>query len=492
MTIGLNNKNLSAIGGSVALPTYDRSKLSAGILHFGIGNFHRAHQAVYLDDLMNLGEAYDWAILGAGVMAADSRMKELLSAQDYLTTIVEEEANSRKVRVTGSMCGFVSPGDASAIVAALSDPAIRIVSLTVTEGGYFIDPITAAFNASDPAMIADGRSPDAPQTVFGMIAAGLANRRANGHEPFTIMSCDNIPHNGVVARNAVAGVASLSDPAFADWILGNVAFPNGMVDRIATATTDLQKQTLEDDYGVADGWPVFCEDFRQWVLEDTFTAGRPRLEAAGVQFVSDVTPYEHMKIRILNGGHAIIGYPAGLMGIEYVHEAMAHPLIAAFLQKVALEEIVPIIPPVPNTDLTTYLGQIKVRFANPKIADTVSRICFDGSNRQPKFIVPSISDRLSAGGDVAGLALESALWCRYCFGSDENGKVIGANDPEWPLLQERAIAAKEAPAEWLAMENIYGDLAQSEKFVASFSASLTSLWQNGVEATLQTYVDGHG
>ena len=492
MTIRLNNKTLNEIGGSVALPKYDRSKLTAGILHFGIGNFHRAHQAVYLDDLMNQGEALDWGVLGAGVMAADSRMKELLAAQDYLTTIVEEEAQSRKVRVTGSMCGFVTPGDAAATVAALTDPAIRIVSMTVTEGGYFIDPLTAAFDETHPAMMADAKSPDRPKTVFGIIAAGLAQRRANGDAPFTVMSCDNIPHNGNVARNAVAGVAALSDPAFAEWIIANVAFPNGMVDRIATATTDAQRQTLAVEYGVEDGWPVFCEDFRQWVLEDSFPAGRPPLEAAGVQFVSDVTPYEHMKIRILNGGHAIIGYPAGLLGIEYVHEAMAHPLIAAFLQKVALEEIIPIIPPVPNTDLNGYLALIKTRFANPKIGDTIGRICFDGSNRQPKFIIPSIADRLDAGASVTGLALESALWCRYCFGMDEKGATIGSNDPDWSALQDRAKAAKSSPSEWIAMDNIYGDLANSQSFSRSFSKSLSSLWQVGVEATLRSYVDGHG
>ncbi|MBK1622135.1 mannitol dehydrogenase family protein [Afifella marina] len=489
MTTKLAAENLTEISSRVHVPGYDRAGLSAGILHFGIGNFHRAHQAVYLDELFETGRDHDFAILGAGVMAGDEKMRQALSGQDFLTTVVDQSAAASNARVTGAMVGMLPVGDAQAIIEKLTDPSIRIVSLTVTEGGYFIDS-TGRFNPEHPAIAADGKTPDDPKTVFGLIAAGLKERRGRGLQPFTVMSCDNIPHNGVVAKNAVAGTARLSDPAFADWITENVAFPNGMVDRITPATGDRERRLLEEEFGVEDAWPVFCEDFKQWVLEDNFPSGRPALQNVGVQFVPDVTPFEIMKIRILNGGHAVIAYPAGLLDIHFVHEAMEHPLVAAFLEKIEQDEIVPAVPPVPDTDLQVYFGEIKRRFANPKIGDTVRRLCLDGSNRQPKFIVPTIADRLKEGRSVAGLALESALWCRYCFGETESGAVIEPNDPNWDLLVPKAQAARADPGEWLGMDDVYGDVGRNDDFRELFAHWLRTLWDEGTEKTLQRYLDG--
>lgn len=391
-------------------------------------------------------------------------------------------------RVTGAMVDYLKPGDAEAIIARLADPAIRIVSLTITEGGYFIDPATGAFNAAHPAIVADGTRPGAPRTVFGLIVAGLKRRRAAGIKPFTVMSCDNIPHNGVVTRNAVVGLAKLSDPTLAGWIRNEIAFPNGMVDRITPATGERERKIAAEQFGIEDEWPVFCETFRQWVLEDNFPAGRPALEKVGVQFVPDVTPYEHMKIRILNGGHAVIAYPAGLMDIEFVHEAMAHPLVLSFLRKVEREEIIPVLPPVPNTSLTDYYALIEERFANPRIGDTVRRLCLDGSNRQPKFIVPSIADRLARSEGISGLALESALWCRYCYGVSDSGRTIAPNDPTWDRLQIVSHAAKSEPAAWLSMDDIYGSVGEAPALQASFAEWLRRLWADGTEATLRRYL----
>ena len=235
------------------------------------------------------------------------------------------------------------------------------------------------------------------------------------------MSCDNIPGNGHVTENAVAGLAELVDPELR-WIRGNVAFPNSMVDRITPATTDRERATLQDKFGLEDNWPVFCEEFRQWVVEDKFPAGRPAFEKVGVTFTSDVAPYELMKIRILNGGHAAIAYPAALLDIHFVHQAMADARSRAFLDELTQREIIPVVPPPPETDLGDYRRLIARRFANPKIEDTMSRLCFDGSNRQPKFILPTARDRLKAGGDVRGPGAGSALWCRYCYGETESGK----------------------------------------------------------------------
>ena len=473
---------------SVALPAYDRSRLTPGIVHIGLGNFHRAHQAVYLDDLFAMGEAQDWAILGAGVRAGDARMRDALLAQDCLSTVIELDPKGRSARRIGAMTGFIEvQADNAALIAAMADPAIRIVSLTVTEGGYFIDAMTGAFDPRHPEIVADAAEPKA--TAFGAIIAALRLRKAAGLPAFTVMSCDNLPGNGAVTRNAVVGLARLSDPAFADWIAANVAFPNGMVDRITPATGPHERE-MAASFGLDDPVPVTCEPFRQWVLEDHFPMGRPALEKVGVTFTDHVHAYEAMKIRILNGGHAVIAYPGGLLDVEYVHEAMAHPLIRAFLDKVETEDIIPTVAPVPDTDLGAYYDVIRARFSNPEVADTVRRLCLDGSNRQPKFIVPALRDNLAKGMVPEGLTILSALWCRYCQGTTDSGAVIAPNDPNWDALSARAEAARSDPGAWLAMEEVYGNLAGNAAFAARFAHHLRDVWARGTTAVLQDYLAG--
>jgi mannitol 2-dehydrogenase len=489
MTIKLSATNLSSLPSTVARPSYDRASLRAGILHFGVGNFHRAHQAVYLDDLFNLGLDHDWALIGAGVRPADDAMRQKLEAQDWLTTVVEQEADASTARVTAPMIGHLPVGNSAAIVARLADPAIRIVSLTITEGGYYIDPATQRFDPKHPEIVADAADLlTNPKTVFGLILAGLKRRRDVGIGPFTVMSCDNIPGNGEVTRNAVVGLARLIYPELAGWVGANVAFPNGMVDRITPATTDRERELLGETVGIEDRSPVFCENFKQWVLEDNFPAGRPALEKVGVQFVPDVAPFEHMKIRILNGGHATIAYPAALLDIHFVHEAMENALVRGFLEKVEREEIIPIVPPVPDTDLGEYYALIDRRFSNPKIGDTVTRLCLDGSNRQPKFILPSAADRIAQGRGVDGLALVSAFWARYCYGTTDSDQTIAPNDPSWSRLTETAKRAKDHPSAWLGMSDIFGGLAQEPAYVDAFSHALKTIWTIGTKATLEAYL----
>ncbi len=311
MPVELSANTLRTLNQAVSVPKYNPSEITAGIVHFGVGNFHRAHQAVYLDDLFNLGLDHDWGLVGAGVRDTDAAMREKLLRQNLLTSVVEQEAAESTARVTAPLVDFLKPGDIHVIINKLADPAIRIVSLTVTEGGYYIDPASQRFDPKHPDIVHDAAHFDTPKTVFGLILAGLKRRRDVGVVPFTVMSCDNIPGNGHVTQNAVVGLAKLIYPELAAWVEANVAFPNGMVDRITPATTDRERDLLVQNFDVADAWPVFCERFRQWVLEDHFPAGRPALEKVGVQFVPDVAPYELMKIRILNGGHATIAYPAG-------------------------------------------------------------------------------------------------------------------------------------------------------------------------------------
>lgn len=489
MTCKLSLATLAEAAKTAAIPGYDRASLKAGIVHFGVGNFHRAHQAIYLDDLFNAGSDHNWAIIGAGVLPSDAAMRDKLAAQDFLTTVVEQDNNKTAARVTAPMIDILPVGEPDVIIARLADPEIRIVSMTITEGGYFIDA-SGKFNPAHPAIVADGQNPAAPKTVFGLIVAGLKARRDKGIAPFTVMSCDNIPHNGVVTANAIVGTAKLSDPVFADWIRANVSFPNGMVDRITPATSQHEIDFLKDNFDIEDNWPVYCEEFKQWVLEDKFPMGRPALEKVGVTFVPDVTPYEHMKIRILNGGHATIAYPAALMDIHFVHEAMENDLIRAFLAKLENEEIIPIVPPVPDTSLQDYFKLIEHRFLNPKIADTIPRLAQDGSNRQPKFILPSTLDNLRQGRDVVGLALVSALWCRYFFGKSDSGKDIVFNDASADRLHEAAVKAKDDPAAFLVFDDIFGDVAKSELFRKRFAHALKTLWEKGTKETLQLYLDG--
>lgn len=491
MAHSLSRANLASLPDAVARPRYAREALRPGILHIGLGNFHRAHQAVYLDDLFNAGKDHDWAIIGAGVRQGDAAMRRALEPQDWLTTVVELEPGANRAGITGSMIDFMPVNeDGRAIVDALDDPAIRIVSLTVTEGGYCIDPATGVFNPDHPEIRYDASHLDQPRGVFGTLLAALKRRRDQGLAPFTVMSCDNIPHNGRVTMDAVAGLADLVDPALAAYVRETVAFPNSMVDRITPATTDRERSILEERFGIQDNWPVFCEPFRQWVLEDHFPSGRPALEDVGVTFTPHVAAFELMKLRILNGGHAAIAYPAGLLGIHFVHDAMTDPLVRGFLDKLETEEIIPHVPPVPGVNLKDYYQLIASRFANPDVGDTIPRLAQDGSNRQPKFILPSTRDRLEAEADVTGLALESALWCRYCAGTTDSGAAFDLNDPNAERLTPAALAAKDDPDAFLSLRDIFGELADASQFRSPFRTALNSLWGEGTRATLQRYLSG--
>ncbi len=472
---------------TVTLPGYDRSTLTPGIIHIGLGNFHRAHMAVYLDDLFALGADHDWAILGAGVRAGDAHMRAALAAQDYLSTVITLDPAGNSARRVGAMTGFIPVTDDNApLIAAMTDPAIRIVSLTVTEGGYFVGP-DGGFDATHPDIAHDVANPTTPRTAFGAILAALRARKAAGTPPFTVMSCDNLPGNGHVTHATTTGLARLQDAAFATWVDASVAFPNGMVDRI-TPATGVRERALASSFGLTDPVPVTAEEFRQWVLEDHFPMGRPALERVGVTFTTQVHAFEAMKIRILNGGHAIIAYPSALMGLTHVHTAMAHPLIRAFLRKVETDEILPHVAPVPGTSIPAYLDLIVERFSNPEIADTTQRLCLDGSNRQPKFIVPSLADNLAAGVVPRGLILLSALWCHYCAGVTDAGEVVAPNDPYWDALQARATAAKADPAVWLQMDTVYGDVGRDPRVIAAFGAALNDVQTTGTKAVLEHYL----
>jgi len=472
----------------VPVPTYDRSKLTPGILHIGVGNFHRAHQAWYLHRLFQQGLNHDWAIIGAGVRPYDAEMREKMKAQDCLTTLVELGPDRSSAEVTGAMIDYVPVADGNGpLIEQMADPAIRIVSLTVTEGGYYIDPATKSFDQHHPDIEHDAKHPEQPRTAFGAMIAALRLRRDRGIGAFTGMCCDNLQGNGNILHQTIASLARLSDPDLAEWIDQNCTFPNAMVDCIVPATGP-KELALVKEFGIDDSVPVTHEKFRQWVIEDDFCAGRPDWDKAGVTFTGRVHDFEMMKIRILNGGHQVIAAAGDLLGIETISSTIAHPKIKAFFRKVALEEIASHVKPVQGYTPAQYVDLVESRFSNPAIVDTTRRVAFDGSSRHPGFVIPSIRDGLEAGTPVNGLALVSAIWARYCHGTREDGSRIGPNDPNWDMLHEQANSAREHPRAWLEMRSIYGDLAEEPRFVDTFEKRLSRIYADGLTAALDDYL----
>jgi len=468
-SIPLRAETLPPIGERIPVPTYDRSRLAAGVLHLGVGGFHRAHQAMYHDRLLNGGGALDWGICGVGVMPRDRPMRDALAGQDRLYTLMQKHGDgSRAARVIGSIAEYLfAPDDRDAVIEKMADPAIRIVSLTITEGGYDV--------ANDPTPRAG---------TWALMAEALRRRRARGVAPFTVMSCDNLQGNGEVAQSALTAVAGLDDPGLAEWIAEDVSFPSTMVDRITPITTDGDRAAVRESFGVDDRWPVVCEPFAQWVVEDDFPAGRPPYEDAGVQVVGDVLPYELMKVRLLNGSHQALAYFASLCGYELVHEAAQDELIRRFLRGYMREEVAPTLPPVAGVDLDRYQAELIERFSNSAVRDTVARLCEASSDRVPGFVLPAIRDQLAAGGEIRRSAAVVASWARYAEGVDDQGQPIDVVDRRAAALTRRALRQREDPVAFLEDRELFDGLPDDERFVQAYRDALASLHAEGARATV--------
>ena len=485
----LSNSTLTKLPSGVKIPNYDRNNLTAGIVHIGLGNFHRAHQSWYLHRLMQQGQAHDWAIIGAGVKEFDKAQRLKLQAQDFLTTLLELSPVGRRVEVVGSMIDYVPiEADNGALIAQMAKPEIKIVTLTVTEGGYYIDPVSKSFDSNHPDIVYDATHPEAPKTAFGAMVAALRLRRDSRVGPFTCQSCDNLQGNGATLRQVIVALAELSDPKLSEWIEANCSFPNSMVDCIVPATT-AKELDLVHDLGISDEVPVTHEDFRQWVIEDDFCAGRPDWDIAGATFTNDVHDFEMMKIRILNGGHQVIAVPGELLSIETIDQCMKNSLLGPLFKKVILSEVAPHVKPVPSITPENYVDLVHKRFSNPKIIDTTRRVAFDGSSRQPGFLIPSIRDGLANATPIDGLALIQASWARMCEGSREDGTVIEPNDPFWDELQANAKAARSNPSVWLEMNQIYGNLAREPQFANSFKFWFDVIWDQGLDKAIKIYLE---
>jgi mannitol 2-dehydrogenase len=481
-------RSLRSLNEQVATPSYDRSRVSTGVVHLGVGGFHRSHQAMYLDRLMSQGKALDWGICGVGVLPADRSMAEVMGQQDCLfTLVVKHPDGSADGRVIGSIVEYLfAPDDPEAVVARMAHPATRIVSLTVTEGGYNASAVTGEFDGAHPGVVNDLQPGAALRTSFGLVVEALVRRRERGIPPFTVVSCDNIPHNGDLARSSYAGFAALRDPELGEWVRREVPFPNSMVDRITPATTDADRAEVAACFGVEDRWPVVCEPWTQWVLEDDFSCGRPPLEDAGVQLVDDVVPYELMKLRLLNAGHQVLAQPGRLAGLEYVHEACGDPLFRRLLEGYLEEEATPTLAPVPGIDLDAYKADLVGRFGSRAIADTLDRICAEASDRIPQFLLPVVRGNLASRGEIRRSVAVLATWARSAEGLTDDGRPIELTDSRSGALTARARS--DDPLAFVADRELFGDLVDDERFAAAYRDCLVSLRTRGVRATLESLV----
>ena len=490
-------------------PDYDRSAMITGIVHIGVGGFHRAHEAVYLDRLMHRragagprdgaepikpgGSCLEWGICGVGLLPGDARMRDALESQGHLYTLIRKHPGGlRDPVVIGSIHDYrLAPDDPEAVLALMSRPTTRIVSLTITEGGYNVDDVTGEFRTFSPGAVHDATHPGEPTTAFGYIVEALRRRRADGTPPFTVMSCDNLPGNGKVARTAVVSQAAMSDPELADWIDGSVAFPSCMVDRITPQTTLADIDELRRGLDIEDAWPVVCEPFTQWVIEDDFPAGRPPWEEVGVQMVDDVVPYELMKLRLLNASHQGLAHWGRLLGMEYAHEAAADTDIATWVRAYLEREARATLRSVPGIDLDEYVDTLFWRFTNEAIADTLFRLAQDASSRMPKFVLGTVRDNLTAGGPIRLGAAMVAAWALGEEGVDENGEEIVIDDPLAEELLPLAAAQKAGhETAFISHEGVFGDLATDERFRRAFVEELDALRRDGARERLQALA-GH-
>ncbi|WP_426997462.1 mannitol dehydrogenase family protein [Pseudarthrobacter sp. N5] len=483
----LNSRALPQLSAKLAVPGYDRSALKTGIVHFGVGGFHRAHQAMYLDRLMNQGKAFEWAICGVGVRPHDARMKQVMADQDCLYTLLFKNPDgTREGRVIGSIKEYLfAPEDPEAVIEKMASPEVRIVSLTVTEGGYNFHHVTGEFDAGNPDVVHDLTPGAAPKTTFGLVTEALSRRRGRGIAPFTVMSCDNIQGNGDVAKKMFTAYATLKDAGLGAWIGENVPFPNSIVDRITPVTTDEDRAEIAEEFGVEDQWPVVCEPFEQWVLEDHFSLGRPGFEDAGVQLVEDVEPYELMKLRLLNASHQGQCYFGYLAGYRYAHEVCQDPLFVRFLLDYMDLEATPTLAPLPGVDLPLYKKTLIERFANEHVRDTLARLCAESSDRIPRWLVPVIRINLEKGGEISRSAAIVASWARYADGVDEAGEVIDVVDRLKEPLMAAAAQQREDKLAFLRNREVFGDLVDNERFTGEYLKSLDALHSSGARAAVE-------
>lgn len=486
-SIALNQENLGILPPNVKTPSYDRDKVKTSIVHIGVGNFHRSHEAYYTNELMERYGVLDCGICGVGLLDYDRRIYNILKDQDGLYTLVTKELDgSLSAKVIGSIVEFLfAPENTIAVIEKMANPEIKIISLTITEGGYNLNEATGEFDFSNPVIVEDMKNPMSPKTVFGYLAQAMKLRMQRGFGGCTIQSCDNIQGNGDVAKKSLLNYVEKAEPELVEWIEKNVSFPNAMVDRITpvTVATDIVK--LQEEFLIDDQWPVVCEPFIQWVIEDEFTAGRPAWEKVGVQFVENVVPYENMKLRLLNAGHSVLGMLGALHGYKTIDEAASDEDFKVFLRAFMDEEASKTLGDLGGIDLEKYKDSLIERFQNIYIKDLISRICLESSAKFPIFLLPTIKAQLENGGNFARAAFVVAAWCKYNDGIDENGNTYTIEDAISNELIRAAALSHQEPTKFLEIDTVFGELKNNKAFVDAFLASLKMLRSKKVKECVQ-------
>ncbi len=484
----LNAKNLSLLPNEVAIPVYDRSNIKAGIVHIGVGGFHRAHEAFFTDQVLQHHGVTDWGICGIALLDTDRKIFDTLANQDGLYTLmVTESDGTLNARVIGSIIEYLyAPENPESVLEKMADPDIKIITLTITEGGYNFNASTGEFQITEPAIQRDLRNPENPRTVFGYITQALKRRKDRGIAGLTIQSCDNIQKNGDISKRMLLAYVKEAEPGLIDWIEKQVTFPNCMVDRITPVTTPSDIENLKSVYGIEDAWPVVCEPFIQWIIEDNYSNGRPDWESVGVQFVPDVGPYEKMKIRLLNAGHSLLGFLGSLYGCNTVDETVRIPLFRSFLREFMDHEVTPVLGQVEGIKIEDYKDSLIQRFGNPNIKDQLSRICLESSAKIPKFLLPTIKEQLGRSGQIKRSTLIVAAWCHYLELAGTPGHNYEIVDKMGVVLHDNAIASISGdPLAFLKIETVFNDLVHSKRFVDTYLPIIDRIRKYGIDETIR-------
>jgi mannitol-1-phosphate/altronate dehydrogenase len=480
--VPLNNATLELHARRLAVPSYDRSALTCSVVHIGVGGFHRAHQGSYFDDLARLGFT-DWGVTGMGLHHRAA--KEALEPQDCLYTLVEQGSDGAEGRVVGSLCRYLyTPEEHLAAIEALVDERTRLVTLTITGGGYHRDAVTGDFDAACSAVRRDLSQPGPYTTAWAYLVEALDRRRLAGGAPFTVMSCDNLPDNGDAARKAVVGFAAQRSARLAKWIECNVAFPSTMVDRITPTLNDAEIVGVQEDFGVVDRWPVVTEPFRQWVVEDAFCGSRPPLDEVGVEIVSDISPHKLVKTRLLNGSHCAMSYLGILLGHQTTDAAMRDSRVYRYVEQLMRTEVSPLLSGGLTIDCAGYRSTLLERFSNPGIPDKLSRLAARGSVKMPSYLLPSLHEARAENRPTALLTLAVAAWIRYLRGYDLQGKPIVVEDKRGGQFRTLALTGLADPRPLLNVRDVFGSLIDDVVFVEALENMLHDIDRIGLAATL--------
>ena len=476
---------------SVVSTDFDRKNITCGIVHIGVGNFHRAHQQYYTNLLLAHPDQQSWGICGVALLQGDEPLVRALQSQEgmYSLTICGRDGQDEVHQIASLLEVIWGVEDPKKVLHKIASPDTKIVTLTITEGGYNIDSNTGTFQLNHPAIQYDLSNPEAPKGMFGFVAAGLRQRMQAGLEGLTILSCDNLQHNGDTAKNAFTAFIKAQDQPLADWVAQHVTFPNSMVDRITPATRPQDITWLNTKNQLTDAAPVYCEDFIQWVIEDNFIAGRPEWEKVGVEFTDDVTQFEHMKLSLLNASHSLLSYPAYLSGYRKVDEAMQDEYLMEYLRDFMNKDVTPYVAVPPHTDLDEYKETLLERFANRTVSDQVSRLCFDGMSKFPVYLMPNLTKMVQEGKDLSRVAYGVAAYRHYLkYKTDDTGEHYEIAEP-WISDADLVFIDDEDPLKFLHFKPFKGAvLSSSDEFKTVYLSFCEAIKAHGALAVLKTIV----